>query len=317
MLVVPILFLAGYCIRFAEAQDSLSAWPKWLIAMAEWSQKHEPLQYLSLILSGAIVGMFALRGPLERLALGFHAAVRVGLDVDNYMREFPYHDTPRARIFARYASLLRYLCKWRDPIDGRGYGAIVIVSHSQGTVVTADLLRFLQLQVPPDPTLAPLVGPRAGAAALSPGDGYIPVYLLTVGSPLRQLYGWRFPHLFAWAFDVTKISPPIPAGWAIPYTRQPVPESFGLTFWINAYRSGDYVGRYIWRPRRWAFLWDPNLVTSGNNAAGNQVRQELCLPAGAHTHYFDKTAPEVGRLLDELIDRACQQAEANPPRYPR
>ena len=43
---------------------------------------------------------------------------------------------PRARIFSRYASLLADVCK-------RGYSRVVIVSHSQGTVITADLLRYL------------------------------------------------------------------------------------------------------------------------------------------------------------------------------
>ena len=67
----------------------------------------------------------ALRGPLD-----------IALDVDNHFREFPRTSIPRARIFSRYAALLRHVA------DG-GYDRIVIVAHSQGSVISAELLRYL------------------------------------------------------------------------------------------------------------------------------------------------------------------------------
>ena len=301
-LAVPVLFPIGYAIRLAQFRDTLAQYPV-LQQLLAWSQPggYDLLSYMSLVLSSMILGVFSLRGPLRQLGLGFHSAVRVALDVDNYMREFPYDRTPRARIFARYASLLRYLCKWRDPVDGRGYGALILVTHSQGSVITADLLRFLRRQVPRDPALADLA--------------HIPVYLLTVGSPLRQLYGWRFPDLYRWAFHSDTSSPPL--DWQIPHDQEPVPSELGVALWVNAYRSGDYVGRYLWRPSGCAYLWEPNRCSAGYDKGGNNlVRVEMCIGAGAHTHYFDETAPETGRSLDELVEGVCRQTEAAPPRYP-
>ena len=89
---------------------------------------------------------------------------------------------PKARICGRFVSLLRYICHWEDPITRTGYDAVVIVAHSQGTVITADLLRFLQIER--DPQLSALGNTK-------------PVYLFTMGCPLRQLYGARFPRLLA------------------------------------------------------------------------------------------------------------------------
>jgi hypothetical protein len=71
----------------------------------------------------------------------------------------------------------------------QGYDAILIVAHSQGTVITADLLRFLQRETKreTDPALDRLV------------NGNLPIYFFTMGCPLRQLYGISFPHLYNWA----------------------------------------------------------------------------------------------------------------------
>ena len=57
-------------------------------------------------------------------------------------------------------------------MPNRPYQSVVIVAHSQGTVITVDLLRYLCL--PPEASLAEL-------------GKVIPVKLLTMGSPLRQL----------------------------------------------------------------------------------------------------------------------------------
>ena len=196
----------------------------------------------------------------------------------------------------------------RRDADGRGYGAIVLASHSQGTVITADLLRFLQGQQPPDPALAVLGLPPQPLPPLPAGEGFIPVYLLTVGSPLRQLYGWRFPHLYSWAFHPGTDRWQNPAT-PIPADRQPVPRELRLCCWVNAYRSGDYVGRYLWRPADCDFLWEPG--TESVRADGSS--KEVCIGAGAHNHYFGEI--EVGEYLDDLIHLACGQAAA-ALRYP-
>ena len=114
----------------------------------------------------AILGLFgpqrsrhmpSLRGPLD-----------MALDIDNDVREFPRIDIPRARIFSRFAALLCH-------VRGGGYDRIVVVSHSQGTVIAADLQRFLssrELRAP-----APEGRPHVDGQPLPP------ISLLTAGCP--------------------------------------------------------------------------------------------------------------------------------------
>ena len=199
---------------------------------------------------------------------------------------------PKARISGRYVSLLRYVCGWRDPFDpSRGYDAIVIVAHSQGTVITADIFRFLLWEsrgdLPAyDPSLAPLDD--------------IPVTLFTMGCPLRDLYALRFPRLYAWA----RHEDPAPmASWrardlgAGRQSTEPNPAELGVVRWINAYRSGDYIGRYLWRTAPCGYLWARDSGGAPFDAPAQSVstdgrqRTEFCIGAGAHTHYWDRTAP--------------------------
>jgi hypothetical protein len=226
------------------------------------------------------------RGPFRFLALGFRSALDIALDVTNWLRMHPLHRNPRARICARYASLLRHVCEWQHPLDGSRYGAVVIVAHSQGTVITSELLAFLKKAGHP------------GLARLDPSHGdHLPVYLLTVGCPLRQLYGLRFPHLYAWARHGD-------ASWP---GATPAPDDLGVRHWFNAYRSGDYVGRYLWHPDTGTGRWDDDRRAHPAHPAPPDLAEQ-CLGAGAHTHYFDETAAEVGVILDTLISAACRHA---------
>ena len=94
----------------------------------------------------------------------------------------------------------------------------------------------------------------------------------------------------------------------------PDPTQLGADVWVNAYRSGDYVGRYLWRPEGCVFSYD----TAGDEIAqpwridlyqgaiasvtdAPITRREFCIGAGAHTHYWDRTAPMIALELDRLI----------------
>ena len=213
-----------------------------------WGAALPHIQTLGMAAGAAFAWLFAIRGRLKQLALGFRPALDILLDVDNWMRELPADASPRARISGRYVSLLRYLA-------ARRYDALVIVAHSQGTVITADLLRFLRGTAGDDPQLA--------------GLGALPVYFLTMGCPLRDLYALRFPRLYHWA-------------------ASPDPAGLGVRQWTNAYRSGDYIGRSLWP----------------HEHADDASRVEFCIGAGAHTHYWDGTAPMIADALDRLIARA-------------
>ena len=81
---------------------------------------------------------------LAGLARSGGVVLGIVLDVDTYLRDTPRKAPPRARIFERYMSTLRYIDTFEDPADGRGYDEIVIVAHSLGALISSDLLHFLQ-----------------------------------------------------------------------------------------------------------------------------------------------------------------------------
>jgi hypothetical protein len=288
-------------------------------------------------LVGGAIALIVVRGRFERLTLGVRPALDVVLEMDNYLRTHPREATPRARIAERYVSVLRYLCHWRDR-TGRPYDAILLVAHSQGAVITADLLNFVQREE--DPELEPVRRPLANGAPDAAGRR---LFLFTTGSPLRQLYSEWFPHLFGWVRGETGdgVSRPLPAvprePWmllprledghrvsapAIPDGAAPDPYAMGVTRWVNAYRSGDYVGRAQWRhavdgcdsiyrrapadaARR--FVGDVPPITYVSEDA-HRSRRELCIGAGAHTHYWDATAKAIAVELDLVINDATRLA---------
>jgi hypothetical protein len=247
-------------------------------------------EWLGSLMFVAGATMFAARGRLEKIALGFRPLLRTMLDVDNWFREHPRERTPKARICGRYASLLRYVAR-----EENGYQALIIIAHSQGTIITADLLRFIHAEA----------HESGGIANYDPdfarlGGDSLPIYFFTMGCPLRQLYGLRFPYLYEWArFETTnevkQFRPPDIDAAEIPILGQ-----LGARAWLNAYRSGDYVGRNLWRSDQSSYIWEPGAMSSDEQGK----RRELCIGPGAHTHYWDSTAKPIAELLDQLIGDA-------------
>lgn len=218
---------------------------------------------IGAILVGSITIFTLFR---KNIFIGVQKALDIALDIDNWLKERPLKSNPRGLILLRYLALLREL-------QQQNYLRIVFVAHSQGTVITADLLRYLD---------APCKKRWAeqGLEELQ----QVPRYLLTVGSPLRQLYSLRFPDLYDWVQNVSA-------------------HDIGVSAWINGYCSGDYVGRYLWKsesdPQRYA----PNLGDFVEKLRVEGVRQqsEFCAGAGAHTHYFDQTFLPIGKVIDALV----------------
>ena len=238
------------------------------------------LHHLAMFQGDALVttGKWLAGGALTIAALGsrftqtfgrLRVAIDAVLDIDNYFSDPPNRQPPRARIYSRYASLLRHL---RDA----GYSRIVIVAHSQGTVISADLLRYLHVK-----------GRRQAIT------GTLPIALVTVGSPLRDLYAERFPLLYQWMGSRD-------AGFA---GAGPATSDIGVVEWINACRSGDYVGRFIWTPDReptnfGVATCGPDGMVGARRAGG---RTEFCLGAGAHTHYFSDDAVALALEIERVM----------------
>jgi hypothetical protein len=265
----------------------LALLPDWQF-MREYRHAAIPLECaLGTAVAGAGIGILGFGGRLSKLALGFRPIVRVGLDVDNWLRERPLDANPTARICSRYVSLLRYIARWKDE-KGRGYDALIIFAHSQGTVITADLLRFLEVE-------ARASGSYAGYDETLAGLDRMKRHLFTMGCPLRQLYGLRFPYLYGYA----------PAGRGDELL--PEPACLGVAQWVNAYRTGDYIGRYLWH-RNFREPIGPTSFRNSDPSRGAPVdiwtegtRVEFSIGPGAHTHYWDSTAGPIADTLDALI----------------
>jgi hypothetical protein len=267
-LIGGVVYLAFVYRQFAFAPGAGGALARWVARGLDYFEG-ETLVAAGKWLAGGAVTLAALgtrfTETLGRLRVGIDAI----LDVDNYFRDPPNRRPPRARIFSRYASLLAYLRE-------RGYARIVIVSHSQGTVVSAELLRYLHVQR----RLPEIVGTT-------------PIALVTVGSPLRDLYAAHFPLLYGW----------IDSRAASFAAAKPSASDIGAVEWVNACRSGDYVGRFLWTPPGSAYRV-ARLGSDGRvDAERAGDRTEFCLGAGAHTHYFSNDAVALAVEIDRLIER--------------
>jgi hypothetical protein len=294
MIVMPVAITVSAGAYYSPGYISVPPWfsgilaSKWLTALG--------------VVSGA---GFAWLAVAQKLAVGFRPAVSILLDIDTWLREYPLDSNPKARICGRYISLLRYVCNWRDPVTGQRYDKIVILSHSQGTVVSADLLRFIHAEAQSSGGAMSTYDPRLGRL------DEIPIYFFTMGCPLRQMYGLRFPFLYRWARHEDESPMQKWSSCDLPPDQRPDPAELGpqkgLALWVNAYRSGDYIGRYLWRTDNCAYLWNGDRGPANPSdpapyqSTDRRTRLEFCIGAGAHTHYWDRTAPMIARELDRLI----------------
>jgi hypothetical protein len=272
--VVPLLAIAGGFLFFAFFLQRLFGVP----SMLSWldPERGETLVAAGKWLAGGAVTVTALGARFTQTFGKLRVALDAILDVDNYFRDPLDRRPPRARIFSRFTSLLAHLRE-------RGYTRIVVVSHSQGTVISADLLRYLQ-HVGRLPALL-------GEASVS---------LVTLGSPLRDLYAQRFPLLYAWIGPAEAFA-----------SATPTIDELGVVHWVNAYRCGDYVGRALWTPHDDAQVFAVAATSADGEVAARRAagRTEFCLGAGAHTHYFSNDAVALAATIDHLVGAPTLEAQ--------
>jgi len=278
-IVGGLLYLAFVYQQFAYTADKPGPAARWIADWLDYLQG-QTLVAAGKWLAGGAVTVAALGARFKQTFGRLRVALDAVLDVDNYFADPPNRRPPRARIYSRYAALLAYL---RD----RGYARIVIVAHSQGAVISADLLRYLHAQR----RLSAIAGDR-------------PIALVTVGSPLRDLYAEHFPLLYRWMGSRE-------GGFA---AAGPRAADIGAVEWVNACRSGDYVGRFVWTLPRHAFRIA--LVGSDGRVEAERAgdRTEFCLGAGAHTHYFTDDAVALAVEIDRLIEREPAPLDSIPQR---
>jgi hypothetical protein len=291
-----VVVSAGVAVLFAtgSARGVLGPMASVTTSCIAWVSQ-AALKPLVLSAAGVAAALTALGGVLSRTLPSLRAPLDIALDVDNYLREFPRRMIPRARMYSRYAALL-------DHVGRGGYDRIVVVSHSQGTVISAEVLRLLgdAAYGTPGADRAARLRTRYGAE----------MRLLTLGCPLRQLYAARFPTLYGWVLAAHG------AG------NGPLASDIGVALWANAFTSGDYVGRWLWSSPAYAGDVIGNPMTDTLDPAafgrtdayspfdpmppqahplGTARELEVCLGAGAHTHYFEPDQADVAWLVEHLI----------------
>jgi hypothetical protein len=292
---IPLLFFA---IDWVVLRDPHPAWLEFVYQASKITLPLITWAGLFLIISGAAV----IGAALKTLT----SVLDTILDIDNYLRTSPEEETPRAKIAERCVSMLRYIAAYRDE-QSRPYSKVIFVAHSLGSMVTTDLLRYLERSAKdsPDQGLA-----RYGFRKfpIPPEEKKLPIYVFSMGSPLRQLLNRFFPHLYWWISDVpdntlATLGDPIPAPPTIHTPILPRTDEMNVTCWTNAYRSGDYIGRSLW-VGQWLKRNDPeNLANPPDTPSLGTPPSyiEMCIGLGAHTHYWDRSASDIAHALDGFI----------------
>lgn len=266
--------LTGLLALVAVTVGAAAVFATWLVAGAPGSTTAArlgtaiALVVSTLVLAVRFLGVSPRRplgsnaGALERLRI----VLDIPYDVATYLRvSQPGIVAPRERMLRRYRALLGEVAA--GGVDRAPYDGLVIVSHSQGTVLSAATL-FGDLQR--SPQARPFDDEEPGLVL--PDS----VSLLTCGCPLRQLYAERLPGQYDWVQEL-----PLRPGGLRPVTGT----------WVNLYRSGDYVGRALWaRDTEAQEVYDPDHPGYDLRAPGGPRVVERCVGAGSHTGYWSEAA---------------------------
>ncbi|HEV2402390.1 MAG TPA: hypothetical protein VGS27_36005 [Candidatus Sulfotelmatobacter sp.] len=321
--IVPLVFGSLDYLYSHQYLISYTAEHGWLRELLDHAIS-QSLSMLDLIGAKVAISGAAIAAIIYRYG---RAPLDILLDVDNYLRTSPLENAPRARIAERYVSLLRYIAAQKDRQDPSRpyYGSVVIVAHSLGALISADLLHFLKEE--PDPALAPLgYGEKDQTKAPD-----IPIRLFTFGNPLRQLLNRFFPHIYWWVREepdngvrpVAKAVATAPTLANLPDRPRISDLGVAVKLWFNAYRSGDFVGRMLWSDRwycRNARGLDQGQYSQKKKDEVTIIRDadppkteraEMCIGLGGHNDYWNRTAPDMAEKLDKLIQDKLIEKEVD------
>ena len=251
--------------------------------------------------SGIAIGIAILLAGLRLVPLGgstggalapLQRVLDLPYDIANYLRlTGAGRGGARTAILERYRAILRATTEARHADGSIGYDAVVLMGHSQGSLLTATVLFGDAARREPEP---PLVERDARLAARL-ADGGLSV--VTFGSPITQLYDRLLPDQYTGLREL----PTRPAATLAPLSGE----------WVNAYRAGDYVGRAIWADPLAPASNVPGAEAFSATVPGGPRFRDLCLAqAGGHVGYWSD--PVLARHLAEVVGGLVSHRASHP-----
>ncbi|MEM8790920.1 MAG: hypothetical protein AAGE80_04835 [Pseudomonadota bacterium] len=210
MMIGPFLLFAVMVVLTLLSVDGSSVDSETVREIDALSRYYLDELFISVVFLGGL--LYLMR---DELAVG----LGIANDIINYMRIEEWEPDPakrryplRERIEQRFVTVAREMIARHNPTE------VIVVAHSQGTVIALDALRTDDQK---------RVGAKGELRALCGQDQQW--RLVTLGSPFTHLYGEYFPRDF----------------------KIPRPEDVCFSEWTNIFRIDDFIGTHICHRARW------------------------------------------------------------------
>ncbi|MEM1276819.1 MAG: hypothetical protein AAGH74_09840 [Pseudomonadota bacterium] len=266
-----LLFLAMVMFTLVSVEGSIFN-TEALHQVDQWTRFYLDELFISVVILGGI--LYVMR---DELAVG----LGIANDIINYMRSDDHFGKRRDSYAVRNRIDLRFVKVARELLERHKPDELVIVAHSQGTVISLDALRTNSSEVvgydEPLKALLEKVGKKT---------------LITLGSPYTHLYQEYFPDGFE--------------------TPGQGDLSGGKWRWINIFRKDDFIGTHILPPGGWerhhGIRECPQTGRSIHRYGEDGFLEQHEVGLGGHTFYW--VEPQVQKVLQEAI--APEDMEVKP-----